>query len=119
MSSAQDILSMELMSEPIASDCASDVFGGVSYNKVSGGWGHSTEYRQERSREAIGKEASAAITACSTSSILSANAFGLLTSCFVSGLLSYLLAFAQEKNLKNLKKPLTIERAFNYNEAIS
>ena len=60
---AQKLLSDELMSEPIASNCVSDVFGGVSYNKVSGAWGHDTQYWRERSRDAIGKEAFAELIA--------------------------------------------------------
>ena len=60
---AQKLLSDELMSEPIASNCVSDVFGGVSYNKVSGAWGHDTQYWRERSRDAVGKEAFAELTA--------------------------------------------------------
>ena len=47
----------------IASNCVSDVFGGISRNQVSGAWGHSTEYWMNRGQEAVGKEAFAEITA--------------------------------------------------------
>lgn len=60
---AQDLLSMELMEDPIASNCVSDVFGGISRNQVSGAWGHSTNYWMNRGPEAVGKEAFAEITA--------------------------------------------------------
>ena len=60
---AQKLLSRELMSNPNASNCVSDVFGGITYNKVSGAWGHSTDYWKNRGRDAIGKEAFAEITA--------------------------------------------------------
>lgn len=63
MSTAQDLLSMELMRDPVASNCVSDVFGGVSLNKVFGVWGHSIEYWRNRGRNAIGEEAFAEITA--------------------------------------------------------
>ena len=63
LESAQDILSDELLSSPNESNCVSDVFGGLSGNKVSGAWGHSAEYWANRDRSIIGKEAFAEITA--------------------------------------------------------
>ena len=60
---AQEILSRKLMKEPNASNCVSDVFGGVSFNKVFGVWGHSDEYWRNNSRDIVGKEAFAEITA--------------------------------------------------------
>ena len=63
MEKAQSILSDELWNNPNESNCVSDIFGGLSGNKVSGAWGHRTEYWATRDRSIIGKEAFAEITA--------------------------------------------------------
>lgn len=60
---AQEKLSNELWNNPNESNCVSDVFGGLTGNKVSGPWGHRAEYWANRDRSAIGKEAFAEITA--------------------------------------------------------
>ena len=41
---AQTKLSDELWAHPTDSNCISNVFGGLSGNKVSGPWGHHSEY---------------------------------------------------------------------------
>ena len=64
---AQSKLSDILWNDPTASSCVSDVFGGISGNKVSGPWGHRNEYWARRNRSAIGKEAFAEMTADSAS----------------------------------------------------
>ena len=64
---AQAKLSDELWAHPTDSNCVSDVFGGLSGNKVSGPWGHRSEYWANRERSAVGKEAFAEITADSAS----------------------------------------------------
>lgn len=60
---AQNKLSDILWSHPTESNCVSDVFGGLTGNRVSGPWGHSFEYWAQRDRSIIGKEAFAEITA--------------------------------------------------------
>ena len=55
------------MNNPIASNCVSDIFGGLSGNKVVGIYGHSANYWAQRPRSAVGKEAFAEITADSAS----------------------------------------------------
>ena len=64
---AQSKLSDELWAHPVESNCVSDVFGGLSENKVSGPWGHTTDYWVKRPRSAVGSEAFAEITADSAS----------------------------------------------------
>ena len=64
---AQSKLSDELWAHPVESNCVSDVFGGLSENKVSGPWGHTTDYWAKRPRSAVGSEAFAEITADSAS----------------------------------------------------
>lgn len=59
---AQDRLSMELLSAPYASACVSDVFGGLTGNRVCGAMGHSREYWAVRGRDAVAREAFAEIT---------------------------------------------------------
>ena len=41
---AERALRIELCRAPDAANCVSDVFGGVSHNKVTGKWGHDTSY---------------------------------------------------------------------------
>lgn len=41
---AERALRIELCKAPDAANCVSDVFGGVSHNKVTGKWGHDTSY---------------------------------------------------------------------------
>jgi hypothetical protein len=60
---ASEILSDILLENDIESNCVSDVFGGVSGNKVSGAYGHSNDYWSERDIDAVGKEVFAEITA--------------------------------------------------------
>lgn len=61
---AQKLLTEELKNNPIISNVVSDIFGGITYNKVHGRWTHDAEkYWMKRSRDAIGKEAFAEITA--------------------------------------------------------
>ena len=64
---AQSKLSDELWAHPVESNCVSDVFGGLSENKVSGPWGHRTDYWAKRPRSTVGSEAFAEITADSAS----------------------------------------------------
>ena len=64
---AQSKLSDELWAHPVEANCISDVFGGLSENKVSGPWGHTTDYWAKRPRSAVGSEAFAEITADSAS----------------------------------------------------
>ena len=64
---AQRKLSDELWKSPTESNCVSDVFGGLSGNKVSGPWGHRADYWANRPRSAVGQEAFAEITADSAS----------------------------------------------------
>ena len=64
---AQSKLCDELWANPTASNCVSDIFGGISGNKVSGPWGHSADYWAARDRSIIGKEAFAEMTADSAS----------------------------------------------------
>lgn len=59
---AQQLLSSELQSHWDVSFCVSDVFGGLTGNKVSGFWGHTADYWANRDRDGIGKEAFAEIT---------------------------------------------------------
>lgn len=65
---AQEKLSMELWANPYDSSCVSDVFGGLTGNKVVGVWAHSGEYWAVKGREGVAREAFAEITeqmACS------------------------------------------------------
>ena len=64
---AQSKLSDELWAHPVESNCVSDVFGGLSGNKVSGPWGHRADYWAKRPRSTVGSEAFAEITADSAS----------------------------------------------------
>lgn len=59
---AQQILSAELGSHFDIASCVSDVFGGLTGNKVSGLWGHSADYWANRDRDFVGMEAFAEIT---------------------------------------------------------
>lgn len=61
---AQELLTTELKNNPIISNVVSDIFGGISYNKVHGRWTHDTEkYWKIMPRDVIGREAFAEITA--------------------------------------------------------
>jgi hypothetical protein len=63
---AQSIISADLMRNPNASNCVSDVFGGLTGNKVRGVWGHNNKYWSDRGGAAspiIGQEAFAEINA--------------------------------------------------------
>lgn len=61
---AQELLTTELKNNPITSNVVSDIFGGISYNKVHGRWTHDTEkYWKIVPRDVIGREAFAEITA--------------------------------------------------------
>lgn len=65
---AKEKLSMELMANPYASSCVSDVFGGLTGNQVVGAYVHSKEYWMLRGPEGVAREAFAEITeqmACS------------------------------------------------------
>ncbi|MDE7353227.1 MAG: hypothetical protein K2O06_09270 [Acetatifactor sp.] len=59
---AQEKLSMELWANPYDSSCVSDVFGGLTGNRVTGAWAHSREYWAVRGREGVAREAFAEIT---------------------------------------------------------
>lgn len=59
---AMKLLSEELESNEDLSNCVSDVFGGLTKNKVTGVWGHSAEYWAARDAGAVGMEAFAEIT---------------------------------------------------------
>lgn len=65
---AQGKLSAELASHMKVSACVSDVFGGLTGNKVAGVFGHSAEYWATRGWSAISREAFAEITADSACS---------------------------------------------------
>jgi len=60
---AESIISDDLMSDALASNTVSDVFGGLTYNRVTGWYTHGKDYWYERPREAVGMEAFAEITA--------------------------------------------------------
>ena len=59
---AQQLLSAELQTHWDVSFCVSDVFGGLTANRVSGLWGHTADYWANRDWNSIGKEAFAEIT---------------------------------------------------------
>ena len=60
---AEQIISDDLMKDGFASNTVSDVFGGLTYNRVSGWYTHENDYWYERPRKAVGMEAFAEITA--------------------------------------------------------
>lgn len=69
---AQQLLSAELQSHWDVSFCVSDVFGGLTGNRVSGLLGHAADYWANRDRDSIGREAFAEITqqrVCSPSAL--------------------------------------------------
>lgn len=60
---AQAKLIAELKKNDPKSHCVSDIFGGLSENKVTGFWGHPKSYWKAKGSSAVGREAFAEITA--------------------------------------------------------
>lgn len=60
---AEAVINDELMNNPVESNTVSDIFGGITYNRVSGWYTHDNDYWYNRTRDAVGREAFAEITA--------------------------------------------------------